>query len=162
MHAESQQYCIPNTSIKVIVDFGSDVGSPGIGPTLHGIWTFTDDHIETRGDGELAPDDDPFVYVTSGSQPPDFEFEASSIIGERMTWGVLNIAVNGLIVLVQKPWNRHLNFKFEIWDYEDNLQWGRGSMNLHTAADPLTRPVVVNDQQISSRKSTIIRRRPSD
>ena len=66
-----------------------------------------------------------------------------------MTWGVLNVALNGLISAVPAV-NKHFTFDFIVRDYRVDVSWGRGSLNQRTTG--LGDEVVAEGQQITSLK----------
>ena len=45
-----------------------------------------------------------------------------------MTWGVLQTAVEGLYRVLPADY-RYYATRFQIWDYEEDFQWGFGEIN---------------------------------
>ena len=54
-----------------------------------------------------------------------------------MTWGTLQIAVEGLFECLPQAEN-YYGATFEIWDYQDKFQWGFGKIT----TEPIDPPVI--------------------
>ena len=83
------------------------------------------ERLRRKGDGPLAPKNDPFGFKSSTT---DINFFAQSVQGQHMTWGVLQTAVEGLYRVLPAEY-RYYTTKFQIWDYEQVFQWGFGEVN---------------------------------
>ena len=89
------------------------------------IINYIGDRLRRKADGPLAPKEDPFGFVLPSRH---LSFIAQSVQGERMTWGVLQIAVEGLYRVLPEEL-RYYAARFQIRDYEEDFQWGFGEVN---------------------------------
>ena len=83
------------------------------------------ERLRRKGDGPLAPKNDPFGFEPSSKY---ISFFAQSVQGQHMTWGVLQTAVEGLYRVLPADY-RYYTTRFQIWDYEEEFQWGFGQIN---------------------------------
>lgn len=100
--------------------------------TLLAIHEYTGDHIGSEGDGTLFPKDDPFVWDKAGPPPRTGVYlEVQSAKRERMTWGVLQIAVEGLYLALPAV-GRNVEARFEVFDWRSPEHggglWGFGAL----------------------------------
>ena len=54
-------------------------------------------------------------------------FTAQSVPSQRMTWGTLQIAVEGLYLCLPST-RRNFGARFRIWDYHVQAEWGYGEV----------------------------------
>ena len=82
------------------------------------------EHLRRKGDGPLAPKEDPFGF---NSPSKILGFTAQSVQGRFMTWGVLQTVAEGLYRSLTAN-DMDYAARFQIRDYEDNFQWGFGEI----------------------------------
>ncbi len=116
---------VPFSTIELRVVCSSTINSGDLSWILLTIHEYIDERLIRKGDGPLAPKQDPFGLQ---SDPPRISFVAQSVPGRLMTWSVLQIAAEGLYLSLPQV---HKNYRanFEIWDYQDNFQWGFGKIS---------------------------------
>ena len=69
-----------------------------------------------------------------------------------MTWGVLQIAAEGLYLCLPQA-HKNYGARFEIWDYQENFQWGVGKIQtgcLHPPDIQLPAIIVIGNDTSSA------------
>lgn len=130
-------YRVPHSTIELHVATTNPIDGQLLGGNLLRIHDFISDRISYKGDGPLAPEDDPFVWQPSGppqrlaagltTNRPRLRLTAESFPGEYMTWSVLLITVEGLYSCLPAV-GRDFGAQFEIWDWRDQAQLGIGEI----------------------------------
>ena len=105
------------------------------------------EHLRIEGDGPLAPKEDPYGFQTS---PPGISFIAQSVTGRLMTWEVLQNAVEGLWRCLPLA-RRYYGAKFQIWDYQDDFQWGFGEITTKPLGTPISTIAAIGNDTSSAR-----------
>lgn len=105
------------------------------------------EHIRRKGDGPLAPKEDPFGFVMPLKR---VSFSAQSVPGQLMTWGVLQTAVEGLYRSLPEA-SRYYGAKFQIWDYQDDFQWGFGEIMTIPEGTPVPTIAAIGNNTSSAR-----------
>lgn len=117
--------------------------------TIH---EYIGEHLREKGDGPLAPKQDPFGFVTD---PPRLKFTAQSVPDRLMKWSILQIAAEGLYLALPQA-HRDFAADFIIWDYQDDFQWGFGEVKA-VPSNPLdiqTPTIIVIGNDTSSATGT--------
>lgn len=90
-------YRVPHSTIELRVACTMPVDSRDLGNTLLRIHEYIGENIQAYGDSWLWPKEDPFGWYKSGPDPQTgVNFTVQSVVSKHMTWGVLQIAVDGL------------------------------------------------------------------
>ena len=126
---------VPHSTIELHITTTNPIDGQILGSTLLRIHEYINDKIARSGDGPLGPKDDPFVWQPSG--PPHtlgagtnnlhLRLTVESVPGEYLTWRVLLITVEGLYLCLPAV-GREFGAQFDIWDWRDQAQWGRGEV----------------------------------
>ena len=130
--ASAFNFRVPFSTIELHVVCSSPIDNSDLAWILLTIHQYIGKRLRTEGDGPLAPKNDPFGFQTD---PPRISFIAQSVLGRSMTWAVLQIAAEGLYLSLPQAHKYH-GASFQIWDYQDNFQWGFGRI----ATVPLNPP----------------------
>ena len=95
---------VPFSTIELRVVCSHTINRSDLTWILLTIHDYIDERLRTKGDGWLAPKHDPFGMQTD---PPRISFIAQSVPGRLMTWGVLQIAAEGLYLCLPQA---HKNY----------------------------------------------------
>lgn len=123
-------YRVPHSTIELRVACTMPVDSRDLGNTLLRIHEYIGENIQAYGDSWLWPKEDPFGWYKSGPDPQTgVNFTVQSVVSKHMTWGVLQIAVDGLYLSLPGQ-GRNFGAHFQIWDYEVHAEWGYGQVGV--------------------------------
>lgn len=115
---------VPYSSIELHVVPTYPIDSHDLAWILLTSIDFIGERLRRKGDGPLAPKNDPFGMVVPSQH---INFTVQSVQGQRMTWGVLQPAVEGLYRVLPGEY-RYYAARFQIRDYEEDFQWGFGEI----------------------------------
>lgn len=131
------QYPIPGTPYVLTIITEGSVAHVLLGGLLLRLWHYTDDHISEKGDGPLAPNDDPFVYYPSGPPPGPSAtdvlwFMAASAPNTHITYSDLNIILDGLYRAMPLM-NHDFLFTFHVYDSNSKMKFADGWVRKKTS-----------------------------
>ena len=84
---------MPNTSTTVVLNLATPCSPVAQRDVLNATYNFILAQITASGDGQLPQDVDPFYY----DQSHGVFFQAQSVKGEHLTWGILGAAAGFLL-----------------------------------------------------------------
>jgi hypothetical protein len=124
---------VPQSTIELRVACTRPVDVGNLGNTLLRIHDYIKHHIDLEGDKTLWPKNDPFGWYVLGPDPRvGLNFTAKSIVPRNMTWSVLQLAAEGLYLSLPRE-GRNWGARFQIWDFERDIEWGYGQVGVFTA-----------------------------
>ena len=124
---------MPQSKIELRVACTRQVDVRNLGSTLLRIHVYIESRIILEGDKPLWPKNDPFGWYVSGPDPQvGLNFSAESIVPRNMTWSVLQLAAEGLYLSLPRE-GRNWGARFQIWDYEHDIEWGYGQVGVFAA-----------------------------
>ncbi|KAK3174082.1 hypothetical protein OEA41_001326 [Lepraria neglecta] len=104
-------YNVPGTSTKIRFTLGRPLDKTAMKKTILTTYDFIYHVISTEGDGDLPPDEDPFLM----NEHYGASIVASSAQGHKLTWELLKGAVVGLYNALYLK-GIYKTASFEIWD----------------------------------------------
>jgi len=120
----SFNFRVPFSTIELYIECIEPMNGTDLTWILLSIHEYTGEHLREKGDGPLAPKQDPFGFLTD---PPRLSFTAQSVRNRLMKWSILQIAAEGLYLALPQA-HRDFAANFTILDYQDKFQWGFGEV----------------------------------